>query len=187
MGLTYKSITKIKWYLDNAILRYYLYLTSDFAKNLSYFLRILFLNTYIMEIWPNRTQYFTNLWVNNFCIFFFKNLSKFLVPLTFVYFHAQNKYWIYLILTNSFSTSNFLKILYNNASLCKNNACYNAFEKKLTKYVINLSYLKCIKHCFSIVDYRLNPKFDQFRIEIPFKHLIYKMIFHYLTYLKFNF
>ena len=46
----------------------------------------------------------------------------------------------------------------------KNNACYNAFEKT----VINLSYLKCIKHYFSIVDYRLNPKFDQLEIRITF-------------------
>ena len=37
--------------------------------------------------------------------------------------------------------------------------------KKLTNNVINLSYLKCIKHYFSIVDYRLKPKFDQFEIE----------------------
>ena len=47
----------------------------------------------------------------------------------------------------------------------KNNACYIAFEKRLTNYVINLSYLKRIKHYFSIVDYRLKPKFDQFEIE----------------------
>ena len=47
----------------------------------------------------------------------------------------------------------------------KNNASYNAFEETDPNYVINLSYLNCKNHYFSVVVvYRIKPRFDQFEI-----------------------